>query len=378
MSNFNPRPLLTRLLYRLRRDGFALGISEYLAALQAIEGGWGIQDVNALKKLLRSLWCHSLAQQDHLEVIFRSISAEESQEEAKSREIPSELSEPSSFSKNPPPVVPGRQVPSMVESPASAPAPEFSLLPVKSPINLLEQTEDRDFQAYYPISRRYMVYSWRYLRRMVADGREDVLDVEATIAKVCEQGFFLKPKYSRREQNHADLLLLIDQEGSMTPFHRFTRDLVETAQYESNIQQVRVGYFHNVPAKYIYQDPYLTEKVLLYGSRNESETLEKLESTPAPEFGKRLLVPILAECNGNTGVLIVSDGGAARGDRRSERFSATAEVLWHIKQHTKLIAWLNPIPRERWQGSTAQFIERLIPMYPLDPHGLNQAITQIR
>ncbi len=350
MSNFNPRPLLTRLLYRLRRDGFALGINEYLAALQAIEGGWGIQDVNALKKLLRSLWCHSLAQQEHLEVIFRSISAEESQEEARSREIRSESSESSSPAKNPPPVPSVEQVPSMVESPT--PAPEFSLLPVKSSINLLEQTEDRDFKAYYPISRRYMVYSWRYLRRMIADGREDVLDVEGTIAEVCEQGFFLEPKYSRRERNHADLLLLIDQEGSMTPFHRFTRDLVETAQYESNIHQVRVRYFHNVPAEHIYQDPYLTEK--------------------------ELLASILAECDGNTSVLIVSDGGAARGDRRSERFSATAEVLWHIKQHTKLIAWLNPIPRERWQGSTVQFIERLIPMYPLDPHGLNQAITQIR
>jgi uncharacterized protein with von Willebrand factor type A (vWA) domain len=232
------------------------------------------------------------------------------------------------------------------------PAPEFSLLPVKSSINLLEQTEDRDFKAYYPISRRYMVYSWRYLRRMVADGREDVLDVEGTIAKVCEQGFFLEPKYSRREQNHADLLLLIDQEGSMTPFHRFTRDLVETAQYESNIEQVRVGYFHNVPAEYIYRDPYLTEKVLF--------------------------ASILAECDGNTSVLIVSDGGAARGDRRSERFSATAEVLWHIKQHTKLIAWLNPVPPERWQGTTAQFLAHLVQMYPLDPHGLNQAIAQIR
>ncbi len=350
MSNFNPRPLLTRLLYRLRRDGFALGINEYLAALQAIEGGWGIQDVNALKKLLRSLWCHSLAQQEHLEVIFRSISAEESQEEARSREIRSESSESSSPAKNPPPVPSVEQVPSMVESPT--PAPEFSLLPVKSSINLLEQTEDRDFKAYYPISRRYMVYSWRYLRRMIADGREDVLDVEGTIAEVCEQGFFLEPKYSRRERNHADLLLLIDQEGSMTPFHRFTRDLVETAQYESNIHQVRVRYFHNVPAEHIYQDPYLTEK--------------------------ELLASILAECDGNTSVLIVSDGGAARGDRRSERFSATAEVLWHIKQHTKLIAWLNPIPRERWQGSTVQFIERLIPMYPLDPHGLNQAIAEIR
>ncbi|NEP03277.1 MAG: VWA containing CoxE family protein [Symploca sp. SIO2E9] len=351
MSNFNPRPLLTRLLYRLRRDGFALGISEYLAALEAIEGGWGVQDASALKKLLRSLWCHSLAQQDHLEVIFASLSAEESQEQAKSGEVSSQSSQSSSSSSpNLSTVSSERQVTSMVES--STTVPELSLFPVKSPINLLEQTEDRDFKAYYPISRRYMVYSWRYLRRMVADGREDILDVERTIAQVCQQGFFLKPKYSRREQNHADLLLLLDQEGSMTPFHRFTRDLVETAQYESNIGQVRVGYFHNLPAEYIYRDPYLTQKTLL--------------------------ASVLAECDANTSILIVSDGGAARGARRSERFSATAKVLWHIKQHTKLIAWLNPTPPERWQGSTAQFIAHLVPMYPLDDHDLNLAIAQIR
>lgn len=350
MSEFNPYPLLNRLFYRLRRDGFALGVSEYLVTLTAIQGGWGTQDANALKQLLKSLWCHSLAQQDHLEVIFRAISAEQSPK-AESRESNAKSSLDSSPPPNPSPVSPGEQFPAVVG--VSTPTPEFSLLPVKSPINLLEQqTEDRDFQAYYPISRRYMVYSWRYLRRMVADGKEDVLDVTATITKVCEQGFFLEPKYCRRERNHADLLLLIDQEGSMTPFHHFTRDLVETSQYESNIQQVRVGYFHNVPAEYIYRDSYLTEKILL-------------ES-------------ILAAGDGNTSILIVSDGGAARGDRRSQRFSATAEVLWQIKQHTKLIAWLNPIPPERWRGTTAQFIANLLPMYPLDPHGLNQAIADIR
>ncbi|NEP61904.1 MAG: VWA containing CoxE family protein [Symploca sp. SIO2G7] len=347
---FNPRTLLTHILYRLRRDGFALGINEYLAALQAIESGWGVEDAAALKKLLRLLWCHSLAQQDHLEVIFRSLSAEVNQKETKSRETSSESSASSSSAPNPPPVSSGGEVPSMVEFPT--PTPELSLLPIKSSINSWEQIEERDFQAYYPISRRYMVYSWRYLRRLVADGREDVLDVEGTIAKVCEQGFFLEPKYSRREENQAELLLLLDQEGSMTPFHRFTRDLVETAQYESNIHQVQVGYFHNVPAEYIYRDPYLTEKVLF--------------------------TSILAECDGNTSILIVSDGGAARGDRRSERFSATAQVVWHIREHTKLIAWLNPIPRKRWQGSTAQFLAHLVPMYPLDPHGLNQAILRIK
>jgi uncharacterized protein with von Willebrand factor type A (vWA) domain len=351
MSDFNPHPLLNRLFYRLRRDGFALGVSEYLVTLTAIQGGWGTEDANALKKLLRSLWCHSLAQQDHLEVIFQAISTEESPKEEEPKDTNPESSPKSSPNPNSHPPSPGGELPTIDGLPT--PTPEFSLVPVKSPINLSEQqTEDRDFQAYYPISRRYMVYSWRYLRRMVADGREDVLDVAATIAKVCEQGFFLEPKYCRRERNHADLLLLLDQEGSMTPFHHFTRDLVETAQYESNIQQVRVGYFHNVPAKYIYRDPYLTEKVLF-------------ES-------------ILAAGDSNTSILIVSDGGAARGDRRSERFSATAEVLWQIKQHTKLIAWLNPIPPLRWRGTTAQFIANLLPMYPLDPHGLNQAIADIR
>jgi uncharacterized protein len=351
MSDFNPYPLLNRLFYRLRRDGFALGVSEYLVTLKAIQGGWGTQDANALKKLLKSLWCHSLAEQDQLEVIFRSISAEAAPQEEELRENNIDSSSESTSSLDPSPSSPEKQFSTVDSFPA--PIPEFSLLPVKSPISSLEQqTEDRDFQTYAPISRRYMVYSWRYLRRMVGDGREDVLDVAATITQVCEQGFFLEPKYCRRERNHADLLLLIDQEGSMTPFHHFTRNLVQTAQYESNIQQVRVGYFHNVPAKYIYRDSYLTEKVLL-------------ES-------------ILAAGDGNTSILIVSDGGAARGDRRSERFSATAEVLWQIRQHTKLIAWLNPIPLERWRGTTAQFIANLLPMYTLDPHGLNQAIAEIR
>ncbi|MDB9361289.1 VWA containing CoxE family protein [Nodularia spumigena CS-588/02] len=351
MSDFNPHPLLDPLFYRLRRDGFALGVSEYLVTLKAIDGGWGTEDANALKKLLKLLWCHSLAQQDQLEVVFRSISAEAAPKKEELRENNPDSSSESTPSSNPSPPSSEEQVSTVDSFPT--PTPEFSLLPVKSPISLLEQqTEDRDFQTYAPISRRYMVYSWRYLRRMVGDGREDILDVAATIAQVCEQGFFLAPKYGRRERNHVDLLLLIDQEGSMTPFHHFTRDLVQTAQYESNIQQVRVGYFHNVPAKYIYRDPYLTEKVLL-------------EST-------------LAAGDGNTSILIVSDGGAARGDRRSQRFSATAEVLWQIKQHTKLIAWLNPIPPERWRGTTAQFIANLLPMYPLDPHGLNQAIAEIR
>jgi uncharacterized protein with von Willebrand factor type A (vWA) domain len=145
------------------------------------------------------------------------------------------------------------------------------------------------------------------------------------------------------------LLILVDQEGSMTPFHHFSKDLVETAQYESSIEKVDVVYFHNLPAEYIYQNRFLTNKVAL-------ET-------------------VLSQCDSETRVLIVSDGGAARGYRRRERISATTEVIWEIQQHTNLIAWLNPVPQPRWNSTSAKIISHLVPMFPMNQEGLIQAIA---
>jgi uncharacterized protein with von Willebrand factor type A (vWA) domain len=74
----------------------------------------------------------------------------------------------------------------------------------------------------------------------------------------------------------------------MTPFHRFTRELAETAQYESNLGLVEAYYFHNIIAERVYQDVYLT--------------------TPIP------FQQVLETCDRYTSVLIVSDAGAARGE----------------------------------------------------------------
>ena len=62
----------------------------------------------------------------------------------------------------------------------------------------------------------------------------------------------MKPEVLPCCQNHAHLLLIIDQEGSMTPFHPFVRDIVNTVQ-ESSIK-VETFYFHNTPVEYLYQD----------------------------------------------------------------------------------------------------------------------------
>jgi uncharacterized protein with von Willebrand factor type A (vWA) domain len=197
-----------------------------------------------------------------------------------------------------------------------------------------------------------MVYNWRYLRRPLPDGPADLLDVDATVYRAAQNGFYLAPVYRRRLRNHAHLLLLVDQGGSMTPLHRFTRDLVESAQHESDLEAAEVFYFHNVPGESYYLNPRLTERL------------------SAPQ--------VLEMCDENTGILIVSDAGAARGQLHLPRVQATARFLAALKAYTPHIAWLNPMPRRRWADSSAQFIEGLVSMFPMDPDGMSAAIDALR
>ncbi|GAB1543378.1 hypothetical protein NUACC21_60520 [Scytonema sp. NUACC21] len=348
--DYDYHPILTRIFHRLRREGFNLGVAEYLDALNAIEGGWETKSTEDLKQLVLLLWCSSFTEQGRLQIIWDSIVATDSSKQ-NSKTLEKEL-EASSKPPNQEDETSQSRQEKIIESKSvvSQLTSEISFKPVQAPcFTPAELEEDIEFQNDWLVSRRYMVYIWRYLRRPVADGPEDELDVTATVEKAAQQGFFLQSVYRRREINHAHLLLLIDREGSMTPFHRFTRDLVETAQYESNLQRVDVGYFHNIPAQSVYQDSHLTEPI------------------PFEE--------ILEKCDRETSVLIVSDAGAARGYRRMERVRATTEVIFDIKRYTHLIAWLNPMPKERWTSTSAQILSYLVPMYPMDKEGLSQAIN---
>jgi uncharacterized protein with von Willebrand factor type A (vWA) domain len=197
-----------------------------------------------------------------------------------------------------------------------------------------------------------MVYAWRQLRKPAPDGPADVLDVEETIERTCRLGFYLSPAYVRREHNHAHLVLMIDQGGSMTPFHRFTRDLVTTAVHESTLRLVEVYHFHNVPTASLFLDPHMTDPVSW--------------------------TRIAEHCTADTGVLLISDAGAARGYRRPRRVRATGDFLARLGRHTSLVAWLNPMPRDRWSGTSARIVAGLVPMFPMEPEGLGQAVDVLR
>ncbi|HIK06958.1 MAG TPA: hypothetical protein IGS40_20085 [Trichormus sp. M33_DOE_039] len=206
---------------------------------------------------------------------------------------------------------------------------------------------------YPPLSRRQMKQSWRYLRRMVQEGVPTEIDVEATINNIGRQGVFLEPVLVPCRINRSKLVLLVDHDGSMIPFKNLSYQLTETAMRGGRLDNTDIYYFHNCPIDYLYRDRYY----------QMPETIEDILN--------HLRLP-------HTSVLIFSDAGAARGSFNPEREEVTAQFLQQLKQQVRHIAWLNPIPRSRWLGTTAGKIAQLVPMFELSRQGLHNAIAVLR
>jgi uncharacterized protein with von Willebrand factor type A (vWA) domain len=205
---------------------------------------------------------------------------------------------------------------------------------------------------YFPVTRRQMKQSWRYLRRPAREGPPEELDVRATIEKIGRDGILLEPVLVPLRSNRAELVLLMDQDGSMVPFHALLRQLITTARRGGRLGQADVYYFHDYPDSYLYCDP------------------ARLEAQPIPD--------VLAVIGERAAVLIISDAGAARGNFDSERVERTEGFIQQLKQSVRLYAWLNPMPNTRWPGTTAGEIARLVPMFEMNRRGLDAAISALR
>jgi hypothetical protein len=218
-----------------------------------------------------------------------------------------------------------------------------------------EEITDRNFlltSDYFPVTRRQMKQSWRYLRRPVREGIPIELDIEATVNQIGQQGILLEPVLVPRRVNRTELLLLIDQDGSMVPFHALSHRLAETAVRGGRLGKAGIYYFHNCPMDYLYHDSYHQEAAAI-----------------------AQMLPRLPE---RTVVLIFSDAGAARGAYSEERIELTEMFLTQLRQRIRYIAWLNPIPQKRWFGTTAGEIADLVPMFEMTRRGLQDAIDVLR
>lgn len=207
--------------------------------------------------------------------------------------------------------------------------------------------------AYIPVTRRQMKQSWRYLRCLVREGVPAELDLEATVNQIGRKGFLLNPVLIPRRVNRVQVLLLIDQGGSMIPFHTLAQRFVETAVQGGRLGKIGVYYFHNCPLDYLYRDT----------TRLEAEVVD-------------IILSQLSQSQ--TVAVIFSDAGAIRGGFNTDRYQLTKKFIEHLRRKVRYVVWLNPMPKVRWLDNTAGAIAQIIPMFEANRQGLDSAIDILR
>ena len=350
----------------LRAEGVPLGLDEYMLLPAALNAGYGLPDRAALERLCAVLWTKTAEERRILQRLMdRALQPNASRVAATTR-LGSRLGDGSTVEATGAGVrPPSRAGPAETMRPGSnVSLPAHVTLEIEEPTQIVQAIQhaaardgpDRLRFAlraeYLPVTYRQMKQCWRNLRRTLRTGPATELDVPRTVDAVGRQGWLLDAVLMPARSNQAELLLLVDQGGSMTPFHPWTRQLVETAQRGGGLHAASAYYFHDCPEAFVYRHP----------ARRKAESLER----------------VLQAAGDRTAVLIVSDAGAARGGFDPERVARTAEFVNQVKEATRYSAWLNPMPSSRWPSTSASAIARVVPMFEMTRAGLYAAVGALR
>ncbi len=361
------KPPLVQVFQELRRREFPLGIAEYEALLAALRGGL-VSSRSDLEFLCQTLWAKSVAEQAEVrEVLTRWLPP--LPDELALERVLTQVETESESAGGSPASQAGRKAAEEEErqrrmvttirrrQPAADDAdPGENSLQSAGPI-VLPKVDDAagrnfDWVGSLPVTRRQMKRAWQYYRRMARAGAPVEIDMERTLQLVEREGVLLQPVLQPRRVNHARLLILADEGGSMAPFRGVISPLLSSAQ-TVGFARTGVFHFHDVPEATVFAKPWLSHPVALAAACN-------------PFRG--------------AGILIVSDAGAARGNRDANRVARTVASLNVLRSFSPHVVWVNPMPQFRWARSSAAEIRQQgrIAMFPLDRQGLDRAVDVLR
>lgn len=375
------------LFQRLRRRHFPLGFDDYQALRQALQEGFGWSSHEALCELCCALWAKSLKEREILVALFNEFERPKWTLPNKNIDVsrtPRDISE--SLEENEHVPKESDNWPEVLQSKSDEkPTSELKTQPYKglSPIHWDGVTLPKrsfTFVPQFPLFFREIAQTWRRLRRLIREGTPEELDVEATINQRSRLGIVSPVVLIPRRRNRVRLLLLVDRDGSMAPFHRFIEEVCFAIQKAARIEEVAVYYFHNVPTKgadesvlnSIEDQFFPTFDSIL--SQIEPYLEGSIYEDPEMSSAQRL-VDVLETYATEADVVIFSDGGAARGNYDPSHLLNTIAFLKALRKFTLRYVWLNPLPKHPyWEDTTAAQICRHIPMFSLNREGMYQAI----
>lgn len=187
----------------------------------------------------------------------------------------------------------------------------------------------------FPVAPRRMEQHFRSLRFNEKSEARQEIDMDATIGQIARNGYFDHFALKRSSRQTTRWTLLIDNSDSMAAFSAFGEEMAHIIRERIPGNKGTTLYFRNVAAEQ------------LYTHRQQPGFIPWDRFIRAPAKN----------------ILLFSDAGAARGFYNEDRIINTVQMLEDLKPHK--VAWLNPMPKHRWDGSSAEMIAQFCPMFEI-------------
>lgn len=367
------------LVSQLRRRGMPLGVDDCEWLRRALTAGFGWSSDSALRELCVALWAKSATEAQLVRAAFARVHSPRWR-----MQEPIEAAEATEAGLKPTDI--GAERPTESDQlPEETPPPTVTSMPSRSfsPPATGQRDDSLVLVAQHPLTERQIAQAWRGLRRPIRQGPATTLDVAATVDRHASTGLPTPPVLVPRRRNTWRLLVLLDRHGSMTPFHDYADHVRRSIQHAGRLDAFTVGYFHNTagrsPDHHLLSslpDPFspAIDPVL----RLIAPLADGWVYDDAGLTQPRPLATMLSAAGRTVGVLVISDGGAARGRLDPARLLDTVALGKALRAGAGPLAWLNPVPQQRWRRTTTEQIARHIPMFPLTREGLYGAVDALR
>lgn len=329
--------LLLKLFQHLRTAGMVLTLEQYNLLQKAVANGFGLGGWDDLKRLCRLLWVKPCPNYDK-DVFDKAFDKFRDENHTNTTvTTPENISYTGENSFKRPPEKPISNLPQI-------PRRNFDDSPNKvataiqgSPSSSNYHGDDRNFilkPTDFPIKLQDVQRIWNLLKKPVRIGWDDELDVEATIEQIEREGLLadvvMRPRMSRK----AELLLLIDDNSVMTPFFAGFEPWIQAIN-DNRITPAQIYRFTSYPDDYLYEWERPTR------AHHLTEILPKLHRN-------------------RTITLIISDAGAAKITYNPERIEGIFKFLKALSPSIRQLIWLNPLPLQRWNDTSAWGIHEIL------------------
>lgn len=341
-----PLPFL-ELVERLREAGFDLTPQQYAQFRQALIQGFGSRNLDEMRQLCRLLWVKPSSSYD-AKTFERVFDQFVDAFTPPSADLSPQKSSPVTSSKSSPAALPDVQPPQIKNQYPTAPPPR--LFPDDNqtsaqgenksggqvPIAIAAPPIDRtpvvgsDYHLTSmdkPLSELDWQALWSVLKYPTPMGREQRLDIAATIRRMERQGPDCDPVLRPVLSRQSIAIVFLDTNNAMIPFRPVIQPLLDAIAV-GRITPAQVYSFKTVPLQFVYpwQRPV------------EATSVERVLS----QLHRQRTIAI-----------IVSDAGAASRIYNQDRVHKTREFLERLAPCVQQMIWLNPLPPSRWPYSSA-------------------------